>query len=580
MTLADVRRGLAAAWRVPRATLFLWLGVGVCAIALGWTAGLAQAAPGEANSAEVRLEDALDRAREAQGAGRYAEAADAYSQAIALGAHSAELWSNRGVMEHLAGRYAPSVDSLERAIRLKPSLPAPYLFLGLDELELNSPAQAARYLERGRTLSPADAQVASALGRAYTALHRPRPAAAAYTAATALDANNSAAWYGLGTASIAVIEQDGRALASGHANSGWAQALFADALLQQGRTKEAIEAYRTAAATMTPADRSVLAETLRHTREAAAAGGSGSISPEAWDSVSAVLRGSTETAALPACPSMPTSPSGRRPAQAGTAHGAASGQQMACLYWQDQYARCAEAAGEQLARAPDDTEALFWSVKANERRAVESLARFEQLAPQSAATFDLLGDLDRRRMEPDSALAEYAKALAIAPRDAGALLGRAAALLATGRMDEASRAAEDALADAPGDPRLNLILAEALIERHHDAEAEPHVKTALSSIAATGAADASVAALAPRAHALLGRIKAEEGDLDGAVAELNLGLSSDQDGSLSFQLSRLYRRLGRPVEASRAEANAKALQAQRREHARIAVQASEETKPE
>ncbi len=111
--------------------------------------------------------------------------------------------------------------------------------------------------------------------------------------------------------------------------------------------------------------------------------------------------------------------------------------QMYCLYLKEQYLATSLAAERQLQVQPNHPEALFWSAKANERRAVDGLGHFEELAPHSAATYDLLGYLDRRRMQPDGALLQYDKALALAPHDPSALLGRAAALLSIGKLDVA-----------------------------------------------------------------------------------------------------------------------------------------------
>lgn len=519
-----------------------------------------------------RLEEALNRAAEAQSASRYAEAAAAYADALALNPYTAELWANRGLMEHFAGSYAASKESLEHALSLKPVLFTPYLFVGLDELELGKPGLAVRHLEHARTLQPNDAQTEAALGRAYLMLHQPRLGAGAYTAATSLDASNKATWYGLGAASIAIIEKDGEVLATHFSDSPWARALYADDLLQQGRTAEALDIYRTIAKVSSPAERTTLLATVRQSRDSAESK-EGAVTLAVLDSVIEALSSSPDQALpRPACPDTDV------PAKFGSPVNFATNKsvinqhrQIACLYWQGRSLAASEAAGDCLALSPNDPEALFWSVKANERRAIEALTHFEQLAPQSAATFNLLGDLYRRRAQPDNALQEYAKAQAITPRDPGALLGRAAALLAAGRMEEASAAAQDALTDAPADPHLNLILSDALIERHHFVEAQPHLRSALSSIDASGTPAPENIALAAHAHALLGRTEAETGDLQGAIAEMTLGLKSDADGSLSYQLSRLYRRNGNFAEARKAEERARALQAQRREHASTAV---------
>ena len=416
-------------------------------------------------------------------------------------------------------------------------------------------------LEHARSLRPADLQTPLALGRAYTAVHEPRAAAEAYAAATAIDPVNQNAWYGSGVASISIIEQDGGTLARTHPDSVWTRALYADDLILQGRVAEAAAIYKQIADLASPTQRAVFAATLRRTAETSTSSEQGGLTPQNLAELLATLNPLSASASTD-CTDSPM-----------------EAKQMACLYLQNQYQATSVAAGKMLRIHPSDAEALFWSAKANERLAVDALGHFEELAPHSAATYNLLGDLYRRRMQPDGALLQYDKALALAPHDPSGLLGRAAALLSIGKSDEAVATAGIGLSDMPDDPRLNLLTGEALVARHRFPEAEPFVDRAL--LAATSkSADASIAALAPRAHALKGRVNAEAGVTDQAIIEMAMGLPSDQDGSLSFQLSRLYRKAGRIADARETEAHAKTLQAQRRAHALTAIQGSQLPFPE
>ncbi len=560
-------RNALAAWKPALAV------VGIAA-SLACAGGAPDRRSGQADDARAaQLEAVLSRARNAQTAERYDEAAAAYAEATALDRHVAELWANRGLMEYFAHRYAESDKSLLEAILTKPALVSPYLFAGLDELELGRLDVAVQHLEHARALNPRDAQTQAALDRAYDGLDQARPAAAAYAAAAELDAGNKSFWYDLGAASIAVIEQDGGTLARHSPDGIWARALYADELLQQGRTREADETYGRIARLASPADRATLKTTVEYAQHASESRG-GAVAQAAWEHIISLL---ASDAPLPKCFAETKDPARELPRPAGApATATAQHQRMACLYWVNEISATAVAAQGRLAVAPADAEALFWSVKANERRAVVALAHFEELAPQSAATYDLLGDLYRRRAQPDTALEQYAKALVIAPRDPGALLGRAAALLAIGRMDDARTAAEDALKDAPNDPNLNLLLSEALVDQHHFGEAEPHLRAALEALDRTGAANPLKAAETAHAHALLGRAEAEAGETEQAIADMTLGLGSDRDGSLHFQLSRLLRRTGNFPEARKAEEQARGLQAQRREGATTAVREAAE----
>jgi tetratricopeptide (TPR) repeat protein len=193
--------------------------------------------------------------------------------------------------------------------------------------------------------------------------------------------------------------------------------------------------------------------------------------------------------------------------------------------------------------------------------AVAALARFEDLAPRSAVSFDMVGDLYRDQRRMDSALGEYRKALEVDPHDPGALLGSIVADIATSRFDEAAAADRLALADRPQDAQLNLLMADVLAAHNHFVEARPYLAKCT-----TGPPE-----IQPRVHLLLARADVEEGSIEAAIREYQLALPGDQDGSVSFQLSRLYRKTGNLVLAQQAEDRAKALIAGRRAKAIIEV---------
>ncbi len=489
------------------------------------------------------LDSILGRAQAEQSSGAYAQAADDYAQATALDPDDAELWANRGLMEHLAGQFPQAIASFKKALARKPALFTPTLFLGVDYLETSQPGLALPYLERAHAARPKDPEAAVSLGRAYAATHQPRAAAAAYSSAVELKADAPGAWYGLGVSSLALIETDGATLAKHAGGSAWASALYADELLTQQRTTEALHLYTVAAAGSTAAERATLAAMLVHAQTSDA-----TALPQATYAQLQQLVG----AASEPCP-MPQKPA---PTTAAQLH-----REAACAFFAGQYGESADAAGRALGRSPGDAEALYWSVKANERRAVAALSRFEELAPQSPATFDLVGDLYRRQREPDQAGAEYKKALAINPHDPAGLLGLAAAQFAQGRQSETTETLRTALADRPDDTKLNLLMGHALVEQHSFAEARPFLEKSIA-----GGGD-----MQPLAHALLGRVDAEQGRTSEAIEQMQLGLASDEDGSLNFQLSRLYRKAGDKEASQRAEAQARALEANRLANAKVAV---------
>lgn len=235
-----------------------------------------------------------------------------------------------------------------------------------------------------------------------------------------------------------------------------------------------------------------------------------------------------------------------------------------CAYFTGDY-ELAASASERLADvAPHSAAALYWSIKANERLAFVELDKFQQLEPNSARSHLLLGDIYRQRRRFDDAQAEYEKALTLTPNDPAALLGLASAYLGNGNIDKAIQTAQLGLKQAPADADLNLLMGEALVSRHQYAGAEPFLLKALSA----------KPQMLPHVHALLGQIYAETGKTPQAIEQLRLGLASDQNGSLHYQLARLYRRTGDTKAAAAAIDQMKAIQRQYRQGAVIALQDS------
>jgi predicted Zn-dependent protease len=67
----------------------------------------------------------------------------------------------------------------------------------------------------------------------------------------------------------------------------------------------------------------------------------------------------------------------------------------------------------------------------------------------------------------------------------------------------------------------------------------------------------------PRIHALIGKAYAETGRTREAIEELNLGASSDEDGSLQYLLFQLYRKLSDTKDAQVALARMQTIKQQR-----------------
>ncbi len=207
---------------------------------------------------------------------------------------------------------------------------------------------------------------------------------------------------------------------------------------------------------------------------------------------------------------------------------------------------------------------LYWAIKANERLAFESLARYQELEPDSARSHILLGDIYRQRDRPEDAQKEYSSALTLSPNDLAALLGLATAYLQEAKVEQAVETAQKALERSPADPDVNLIMGEALITQHKFSEAEPFLLKALNA----------KPQILPHVHALLGRVYEANGKTKEAIDQLKMGVESDQDGSIHYQLARLYAQVGDKADADLAFAQMKAIKQKRREGAVIALEDS------
>jgi tetratricopeptide (TPR) repeat protein len=236
-----------------------------------------------------------------------------------------------------------------------------------------------------------------------------------------------------------------------------------------------------------------------------------------------------------------------------------------CSFFDGDYEQSSRAAVSLAVLQPHSTEALYWSIEANERLAFQSLARFQQLEPDSAKSHVLLGDLYRQRERFDDAREQYEKALRLAPDDPAALLGLASAYLALNDLDKAIEFERLALVHSPDDPELNLVMAEAMVARHDYSNAIPFLEKSLHA----------KPQMLPHVHALMGQVYAEAGRTQDAIRQFQMGLDSDEDGSIHYQLARLYRQIGDSKSASEALDQMKRIKAQQRARGTRMVDESE-----
>ena len=143
--------------------------------------------------------------------------------------------------------------------------------------------------------------------------------------------------------------------------------------------------------------------------------------------------------------------------------------------------------------------------------------------------------------------------LALEPDSIAGLAGLTAAYLHDGHLEEAQTTAQKALARDPRDSEINLLMGEILVAQHKYSDAEPYLEHSLHARPD----------LLPRVHALLGRVYARTGRSKEAIDELTQGLASDEDGSVYYQLARLYQSSGDTKAAAAAFEKSQQIRAKR-----------------
>lgn len=211
-----------------------------------------------------------------------------------------------------------------------------------------------------------------------------------------------------------------------------------------------------------------------------------------------------------------------------------------CSFYSGDFRTTATAAQYLKLNTATLAQGLYWESKADQRLAVAALARAGEIDPDSPQMHILLGDIFRQKRHWSEAEAEYRKALALDPKSRSARLNLAIDLFTELKSEEALDLDKSLLAEVPQDPEANLLAGEILVQQHQYEQAEPYV-------ARCGKLGED---LQPRLHILLGQIYSQTGRIAEAISEYKMGLANDPDGSLHYQLARLYQKSGNAAAAS------------------------------
>ena len=206
----------------------------------------------------------------------------------------------------------------------------------------------------------------------------------------------------------------------------------------------------------------------------------------------------------------------------------------ACAFYTGDYRTAALAARRLSTNLSTRQVGLYWQSKADQKLAIATLTRASQIDANSPGMHVLLGDVYRQNRRWADAESEYSKALALEPENRSGRLGLAISLFADGKRDAALAADQLLLRANPNDPQANLLAGEIFIQLNQYSDAESFLNRC-SGIQPE---------FLPRVHALRGEVYANTNRIPEALSEFKLGMNSDEDGSIHFQMARLYQKTG------------------------------------
>jgi predicted Zn-dependent protease len=182
----------------------------------------------------------------------------------------------------------------------------------------------------------------------------------------------------------------------------------------------------------------------------------------------------------------------------------------------------------------------YWSIRAANRLATEAVAHLETLTP-SVELHMIRAEIAQSRGQNPEAVKEMRAAIALAPGNPAVEVGLAEALLHAHDLDQAIPLLERLNAAQPGDAALLLMLGDALLENQQLDRALPVLEQAVKAPGAL-----------PHAPASLGRAYVQAGRYEAALPYLEAAAGTDDTGDLHLQLARAYQSLQRPADAAKA----------------------------
>jgi tetratricopeptide (TPR) repeat protein len=197
-----------------------------------------------------------------------------------------------------------------------------------------------------------------------------------------------------------------------------------------------------------------------------------------------------------------------------------------------------------LVRRPGDPDLLYYLSLAHVRLSKQVYDRLTETSPDSARARQLLGEAHASAGNKDAAEKDFRSALALRPDLRGIHLALGDLYLGSGDYEGAEREFREEARQAPGSGAAAYKLGVVLMNRGQTPEAVAELRRANALLPAM-----------PETLLELGKAVAAAGDPSSAEKLLREALDLQPvpaiAESVHFQLARIYRELGRPVDADR-----------------------------
>ena len=278
---------------------------------------------------------------------------------------------------YMAGHVEQAIPPLQKAVKLNPTLAPAALFLGASLLDVGRLKEAAVPLRKAVAAMPKNAEAREMLARVTLALSDYPAAATHYRALTALDADSPKAWFGLARSYQGIAEEAFTALQQQAPESPMLELIVAEVAVTAGKFPAALSIYRRVLADGPPV------------------GGVHEAVAELYERA-----GKPEWAAEELKRAPPRTPA------------ACASKRAECLFLDGKH-RDALLAARQL-KSPVG---LYWTIRAANSLATESVARLETLPP-SVELHLIRAEIAQGQGRRADAVTAVRSALALAPGDA------------------------------------------------------------------------------------------------------------------------------------------------------------------